>query len=115
IYFSGKVLRSGQFPPPGMRVILDTRLRTGRAARLVALVGITLAVAVVVAGLWLSTRMVWVWRGHGLRYLPGPIQMVMLQTSEGKTIETISRRNLKLDTSIETGSPIWRCGQDDSV
>ena len=28
-----KTLRSGQYPPPGMRVIRDTRLRTGAQAR----------------------------------------------------------------------------------
>jgi len=33
IVLARKTLRSGQYPPPGMRVIKDTRLRTGAQAR----------------------------------------------------------------------------------
>lgn len=43
-----RVLRSGRFPPPGMRVIRDARIRRGRSARwlgrlLVLLAGVLLA------------------------------------------------------------------------
>ncbi len=40
VYFvllARKTLRSGQYPPPGMRVIRDTRLRTGAQAKRVAI------------------------------------------------------------------------------
>ena len=85
IYFSCRVLRSGQFPPPGMRVIQDTRLRTGSGARFVAVAALALAGVIVVAGLWVSARMVWAVRGRDL-LSPGPIQAVMLQTGHRETI-----------------------------
>jgi hypothetical protein len=42
-----KVLRSGRYPPPGWKVIQDTRVRTGRDARRIALG--TMAAAVILA------------------------------------------------------------------
>lgn len=51
-----RALRSGRFPPPGVRVIRDTRVRTGAGARVIGLVAVSLgaslpAVALVVHGL----------------------------------------------------------------
>ena len=46
VYFvllARKTLRSGQYPPPGMRVIRDTRLRTGAQAKRVAISFIALS------------------------------------------------------------------------
>jgi hypothetical protein len=37
VFLARKTLRSGQYPPPGMRVIRDTRLRTGTQAKRVAI------------------------------------------------------------------------------
>jgi hypothetical protein len=43
VLLSRKILRSGQYPPPGMRVIRDTRLRTGGQARRTAISFIALS------------------------------------------------------------------------
>jgi len=43
ILLARRTLRSGQYPPPGMRVIRDTRLRTGNQAKRAAVSLITLA------------------------------------------------------------------------
>jgi len=45
---AGKTLRSGRYPPPGVRVLRDTGLRTGAAARRMA-IGLILAALVVLA------------------------------------------------------------------
>src|SRR5438034_6363567 len=45
-YTALQVLRSGQYPPPGMRVIRDTRLRTGSKATALAQVGLVLAAVI---------------------------------------------------------------------
>lgn len=50
-HFSLKVLSSGQFPPPGTKVVRDTRVQTGPAARLRAGAGIALATLLIVLGL----------------------------------------------------------------
>ncbi len=47
--------RAGRYPPPGMKVIKDTPVRTGSAARAIAnlaLVGALLAAAVGTLGMW---------------------------------------------------------------
>ena len=49
-YASLRVYRTGQWPPPGWRVIWDTPLRTGRQASKVALFSLLLAVAVIAYG-----------------------------------------------------------------
>jgi len=47
-----KVLKSGQFPPPGMRVIRDTTLRTGAQAKMAAISLITLSCVLVIFALF---------------------------------------------------------------
>ena len=54
-----RVLRSGQFPPPGMKVVRDTRLRLGSAARLTgaaALVYCLLLLGIGTLGAWRIER-----------------------------------------------------------
>lgn len=53
-YLALRILRTGQYPPPGLRVVRDTPLRTGRPARRVALLLGTLAALVFLGGLGLS-------------------------------------------------------------
>lgn len=48
--FSLRVLSSGRFPPPGTKVIRDTPVQTGAAARLRAWSGIILAILLLVLG-----------------------------------------------------------------
>ena len=43
-----RILRSGQYPPPGMRVIRDTRLRTGNQAKVSAISLIVLSCVLIV-------------------------------------------------------------------
>lgn len=50
-YFSAGVLRSSRFPPAGLRVIKDTRVITGKGARMRGAVGIGLAVLLILTGL----------------------------------------------------------------
>lgn len=45
-----RILRSGRFPPPGARVIRDTRILQGAAARRVALVHLLLGTVFLAAG-----------------------------------------------------------------
>jgi hypothetical protein len=48
ILLARKALRSGQYPPPGMRVIRDTRLRTGNQAKRAAVSLIVVASLLIV-------------------------------------------------------------------
>ena len=49
IYFTSvaaRIIKSGQYPPPGMRVLRDTKLRTGKAAKWMAVPQILAAVLI---------------------------------------------------------------------
>ncbi len=48
VVIARKVLKSGQYPPPGMRVIRDTRLRTGTQAKMAAISLIILSCVLVI-------------------------------------------------------------------
>ena len=72
-YMALQVLSSGQYPPPGMRVIRDTQLRTGSRATALAQVGLVLAAAVLLCGLGASVVLMRVSQDFRLPY-PGPIQ-----------------------------------------
>jgi uncharacterized protein YpmB len=52
ILLAGRVLKSGQFPPPGMKLIRDTKIRTGRKAKKVALFLIVLSSIIIVITLF---------------------------------------------------------------
>jgi hypothetical protein len=96
IYFSSRVLRSRQFPPPGMKVLWDTHLRTGSEAKFIAVTALAIASILIVAGLWLSLKMAWFVRGgRDFHHTPGPLQVVTLQTSRGSAII-----NRELETSL---------------
>lgn len=45
-----RINRSGRYPPPGMKVVRDTRVRTGRAARTTANAALLFAVLAAAAG-----------------------------------------------------------------
>lgn len=53
-----KALRAEQFPPPGIRLLWDTRLRTGQEARRIALAGLAVAVVIVLSGIGFGAVMV---------------------------------------------------------
>jgi hypothetical protein len=57
-YLCFRVLRSGQYPPPAMKVLRDTPLQTGRSALLRALVGLLLAGLILGCGLGASMLLV---------------------------------------------------------
>ena len=50
IHIAVRVLKTEQFPPPGVRVIRDTKVRTGRRARIIAMFFILFSVFIVVIG-----------------------------------------------------------------
>jgi hypothetical protein len=86
ISFAYTVLRSGQCPPPGMKVPWNTRLRTGRAAAVIAVTALALASGIIVAGLWVSLHMVWLVRGRDFHSIPGAPPGATLQTRRGSAI-----------------------------
>jgi hypothetical protein len=53
-YFSLRVLCSGQYPPPGMKVLRDIPLQTGKSAACRALAALVLAIAVLGSGIGAS-------------------------------------------------------------
>jgi hypothetical protein len=53
ILLARRVLKSGQFPPPGMRVVRDTKIKTGGKAKKVAISLIVLSSIVIVITLFL--------------------------------------------------------------
>ena len=56
-----RIGRSGRFPPPGMKVIRDTPLRTGAKARAMARVAVAVAVVLLLAGtlgMWMFHELV---------------------------------------------------------
>jgi len=58
-YFSQRVWKTAQFPPPGTRVIKDTRLITGAAAKRRGAIGLILAAVIGILGIIISVLM---WR-----------------------------------------------------
>jgi hypothetical protein len=50
-----KVSRAEQFPPPGIRLIWETKLRTGNEARRIAIAGVAVAVVLTLCGIGLGT------------------------------------------------------------
>ena len=58
-YLARKISRSGQYPPPGMQVLRDTPIRTGRAARTAARICLLSAVVVVLCGIGMGLIMQW--------------------------------------------------------
>jgi len=58
-YLALKISRSGQYPPPGMQVLRDTQIRTGRAARNAARICLLSAVVVVLCGIGMGLIMNW--------------------------------------------------------
>ncbi|NOT58036.1 MAG: hypothetical protein HOP18_25815 [Deltaproteobacteria bacterium] len=60
LYCAVRVLRAGQWPPPGFRVVWEMRVRTGRQATVVAMCFLLLAVLVIADAVWLVS-------------LPGPV------------------------------------------
>ena len=71
--FAVRVLRSGRVPPPGMRVVWTTRLRTGTSASLIAGASLALAVGLLVCGLLLGYQLWTLAVQHGASYT-GPFQ-----------------------------------------
>jgi hypothetical protein len=53
ILLARRVLNSGQFPPPGMKVVRDTKIRTGGRAKKVALSLIVLSSIIIVTTIFL--------------------------------------------------------------
>jgi len=51
-----RILRSGRFPPPGMKVIHQTRIVTGRPATLRGVVGLVLGLTLIFLGLRLPLQ-----------------------------------------------------------
>ena len=73
--FSFRIFKSGQVPPPGMRVAFPTKVRTGKNARNIATISLVLAV-VVFAGCLLSGMHLWaVGREYEMIYAQ-PLQSV---------------------------------------
>ena len=56
-----RIVRSGQYPPPGMRVLKDTKLRTGRKARIMAAQQIVMALLVLCTNIvmWYLNRFIY--------------------------------------------------------
>lgn len=48
IYIARRILKSGQYPPPGMKVLRDTKIETGAKAKRMAISLIVLSSAVIV-------------------------------------------------------------------
>lgn len=58
-YLALRIRRSGQYPPPGMQVLRDTTIRTGRAAQNAARICLLFAVVVVLCGIGMGLIMGW--------------------------------------------------------
>jgi hypothetical protein len=59
-YLALRVWRSGQYPPPGMEALRDTKIRTGQAARGIAKVCLLLVVLVLLCGVGMGLLMRWI-------------------------------------------------------
>jgi hypothetical protein len=57
-YIALRVIRAGQYPPPGMHVLWETPIRTGRQATVAATLMLVVAVAALVYGV-VAVRLVW--------------------------------------------------------
>ena len=71
--FAVRVLRSGRVPPPGMRVVWTTRLRTDSSASLIAGTSLALAVGLLLGGLLLGYQLWSLAVEYGASYA-GPFQ-----------------------------------------
>ncbi|MCE2487082.1 MAG: hypothetical protein J4F42_16325 [Desulfurellaceae bacterium] len=71
--FAVRVLRSGRVPPPGMRVVWTTRLRTDSSASLIAGTSLALAVGLLLGGLLLGHQLWSLALEYGVSYA-GPFQ-----------------------------------------
>ena len=71
--FAVRVLRSGRVPPPGMRVVWTTRLRTDSSASLIAGTSLALAAGLVLGGLLLGYQLWTLAVEYGASYA-GPFQ-----------------------------------------
>ena len=71
--FAVRVLRSGRVPPPGMRVVWTTRLRTDSSASLIAGTSLALAVGLLLGGLLLGYQLWTLAVEYGASYA-GPFQ-----------------------------------------
>lgn len=69
VYIAARVFRAGQWPPPGWRVVVEMRVRTGRQAAAVAVFFLFLAV-------FALADVVWLWS------LPGPAEPHALPMQE---------------------------------
>src|SRR5262245_37017787 len=59
-YLALRVWRSGEYPPPGMEALRDTKIRTGTAAQGVATVCLLLAVLVLLCGVGMGLIVRWI-------------------------------------------------------
>ena len=71
--FAVRVLRSGRVPPPGMRVVWTTRLRTDSSASLIAGTSLALAFGLLLGGLLLGYQLWTLAVEYGASYA-GPFQ-----------------------------------------
>jgi len=67
-YLAVRVLKAGQYPPPGMRVIRDTKLKTGREAKFTAIIAMTLTALALLCGIGLSGMLLWASHDLGREY-----------------------------------------------
>jgi hypothetical protein len=58
-YLALRIWKSGQYPPPGMQVLRDTKIRTGRAAQNAARICLLFAAVVVLCGIGMGLIMGW--------------------------------------------------------
>jgi len=52
-----KALRAEQFPPPGIKLMWDTKLRTGKETRRIAIAGVAIAIVLILCGISLGVVM----------------------------------------------------------
>jgi len=84
-YLAVRVYHTGQYPPPGIRVIWNTPLRTGRAATVAATCILLLAVATIVYGALMIHIL---WRAPDV-HLASPIQAKVFFTKRS-TLVTVA-------------------------
>src|SRR5262249_17697172 len=87
-YLAVRVLKTGQYPPPGMRVMQDTKLRTGKEARGTAILALTLAALVLLGGMGLSGMLLWASRD--LSAGPRSPRLEAAVSSTARARETVS-------------------------
>ncbi len=85
-YLAMRVFRSGQYPPPEMQVLRDTKIRTGRAAQHAAKICLLFAAVVVLCGVGMGLVMAWA-LSEPARQSPQPLwQSSALSTLAERTI-----------------------------